>query len=243
MVVLIQQNFLRNLFRNRKIQGMNVNSKKMPIQSYKTGLDFEIGYQNVIGIKRKRLCVKYDLQNKEIERLPSKVKFGDRCVVCNNTVIYEGSIFGDDCFIDDFVRVGAYSRVGSGTMLLYGAKIYESVVIGRDCRIAGFLPHNVVIGNNVTMMGTITHKYRKPLDWTRDEPSPVIKDNAVVGLGAVIVGGIVIGENAYVAANATVTKDVPDNMIALNTNGFLTIEEFEIKNTLNIEWAKKEKTL
>ncbi|HAX1042357.1 TPA: sugar O-acetyltransferase, partial [Enterococcus faecium] len=40
-----------------------------------------------------------------------------------------------------------------------------------------------------------------------------IKKNAWIGAGATILPGVTIGENAIVAANATVTKDVPDNTI------------------------------
>jgi acetyltransferase-like isoleucine patch superfamily enzyme len=112
-------------------------------------------------------------------------------------------------------------------MLLYGCAIYEEVVIGRDCRIAGFIPSGVTIGNNVTMMGTVAHKYDRPLNWFRDEPSPQFEDDCVVGLSATIVGGITIGRNSYVAAHALVTKDVPPNSFAYKFNEIMPLEEFE----------------
>ena len=40
-----------------------------------------------------------------------------------------------------------------------------------------------------------------------------IKKNVWIGVGASVMPGVTIGENAIVAANAVVTKDVPDNMI------------------------------
>jgi acetyltransferase-like isoleucine patch superfamily enzyme len=39
------------------------------------------------------------------------------------------------------------------------------------------------------------------------EPSPSIGESAFIGLGAVIIGGVVIGDGAYVAAGSVVTKD------------------------------------
>lgn len=42
----------------------------------------------------------------------------------------------------------------------------------------------------------------------------VIKRNAWIGAGAIILPGVTVGENAIVAAGAVVTKDVPDNTIA-----------------------------
>lgn len=40
-----------------------------------------------------------------------------------------------------------------------------------------------------------------------------IKDNVWIGMGAVILKGVTIGENSVVAAGAIVTKDVPPNVV------------------------------
>lgn len=176
------------------------------------------GVFNVIGCKRRRLAVKYKPDLMPIDKPQMAVFIGENTVICNHTTIYEGARIGDDCFIDDFVRIGAYSNIGSGSMILYGAKLYENVIIGNNCKISGFVPNDVVIKDNVTMMGSITHKYDRPLDWTRTEKSAIIESGAVIGIGAVIVGGITIGSGAYICANATVTKDVPPNATVINVN-------------------------
>ncbi len=44
---------------------------------------------------------------------------------------------------------------------------------------------------------------------------PEIKDNVYIGSGACILGGIVIGNNSVIGANATVTKDVPENAVVV----------------------------
>jgi acetyltransferase-like isoleucine patch superfamily enzyme len=41
----------------------------------------------------------------------------------------------------------------------------------------------------------------------------VIKDNVWIGMGAVILKGVTIGENSVVAAGAIVTRDVPPNVV------------------------------
>ncbi len=40
-----------------------------------------------------------------------------------------------------------------------------------------------------------------------------IKENAWIGIGAILCPGVTIGRNAVVAAGAVVTKDVPDNTV------------------------------
>jgi serine O-acetyltransferase len=44
---------------------------------------------------------------------------------------------------------------------------------------------------------------------------PVIEDGATIYAGAKIVGPVRIGRNAIIGANAVVTKDVPDDMVAV----------------------------
>lgn len=44
-----------------------------------------------------------------------------------------------------------------------------------------------------------------------------IKENAWIGANATILPGVTIGKNAIVAAAATVTKDVPDNVVVAGT--------------------------
>jgi acetyltransferase-like isoleucine patch superfamily enzyme len=41
----------------------------------------------------------------------------------------------------------------------------------------------------------------------------VIKDNAWIGAGAIILKGVTIGSNAVIGAGSVVTKDVPDNAL------------------------------
>ncbi|WP_281792619.1 hypothetical protein [Paraprevotella clara] len=44
---------------------------------------------------------------------------------------------------------------------------------------------------------------------------PRIGNNIILSSGAKIIGGITIGNNVTIGANAVVTKDVPDNSLLL----------------------------
>lgn len=49
-----------------------------------------------------------------------------------------------------------------------------------------------------------------------DDPcAPVIGDNVDIGAGAKVLGRIRIGNNVLIGANAVVTRDIPDNSIAV----------------------------
>ena len=84
----------------------------------------------------------------------------------------------------------------------------------------------IKIGNNVTLASRVTiidHSHGRK-DYT-DLSTPVrkrelttkgpiiIEDNVWICEGAIILGGVLVGKNAIIAANSVVTKDVPPNCI------------------------------
>jgi acetyltransferase-like isoleucine patch superfamily enzyme len=72
---------------------------------------------------------------------------------------------------------------------------------------------NVLIGPKVNLI-TTNHPV-SPAERRATISHPiVIKKGAWIGVGATILPGVTIGENAIVAAGAVVSKNVPDNTIA-----------------------------
>ena len=69
--------------------------------------------------------------------------------------------------------------------------------------------HAESIGENVTVVGQVTFGTRNDARW------PVISDEAFIGVGARVLGGIRIGCRATVGANAVVVADVPDGATAV----------------------------
>ncbi|CZF77479.1 serine O-acetyltransferase [Grimontia marina] len=66
----------------------------------------------------------------------------------------------------------------------------------------------VKIGSNVTILHSVTLG-------RKNNKFPVVLNNVYIGPGACILGDVVIGNNAIIGANATVTKDVPDNAVVV----------------------------
>jgi acetyltransferase-like isoleucine patch superfamily enzyme len=133
------------------------------------------------------------------------------------SVIFRGAKIGQRVEIQENSRIGHKSIVGNGTKIVYGAKIYDNVTIGTRSIIAGFCCNGSRIGNETTMMGHLLHKYPShAIDvWddeeADDEPSPIIEDNVVVGYNSLIIGGITIGRNSYIAAGSIICNNVPPN--------------------------------
>lgn len=68
---------------------------------------------------------------------------------------------------------------------------------------------NVIIGNDVTIRQNVT------IGGSNGSGVPIIKDNVIIGAGAVLLGDIVIGESARIGANAVVLTDVPPRHTAV----------------------------
>lgn len=94
-------------------------------------------------------------------------------------------------------KVPPEAKIGHGTKLAYGGigvVIHKKSVIGRNCTIS----QQVTIGGGNS----------------RYPGLPVIGDNVYIAKGAIVFGGISIGDNAVIGANAVVNIPVPANGVA-----------------------------
>lgn len=130
-------------------------------------------------------------------------------------VIEHGVHIEDNVEIDHYCRIACGARIGAKTRILYGAQVFEDVKIGRDCIIGGDLVDRTIVGDEVTFQGNTAHSHTDPTrDWDEtEEPSPVIERGSVVGIGALVIGGITIGPRAYVAAGEIVKCDLPKETV------------------------------
>lgn len=122
-----------------------------------------------------------------------------------------GSDFEDNVTIGRNCIVGRGVSIGKHTYLQEGVEI-NNTKIGRYCSIS----RNVIIGpyqHPLVNVSTSPKLYRNVLksDFYDDKPKITIIGNDVwLGTSCVVVGGTKVGDGAVVAANAVVTKDVPD---------------------------------
>jgi acetyltransferase-like isoleucine patch superfamily enzyme len=103
-----------------------------------------------------------------------------------------------------------------------GVNIGRNVFIGTDVLLDPVRPDLIYLEDYVSLAGRnsiLTHsdptKPIRDLGMLDAEFAPVIvKRGAWIAIGAMILPGVTIGENAIVAAGAVVTKDIPANAIA-----------------------------
>jgi UDP-2-acetamido-3-amino-2,3-dideoxy-glucuronate N-acetyltransferase len=113
-------------------------------------------------------------------------------------------------------EIGENTRIGSFVEIQKGAKI------GSNCKISSHtficegvtIEDNVFIGHNVTFINDLYPRAANEDGRLQTEEDWVclptlVKQGASIGSGAVLMGGITVGEKAIVGAGSVVTKDVP----------------------------------
>ena len=135
-------------------------------------------------------------------RLIKDVDFGEHVVVYSFTNLY-------GCRIGDRTRVGPFVEIQSGAVIGADCKIQSHTFIcdGVEIRDGVFVGHGVLFINDKFPRATnATGALQTPEDW---ELLPIVVERgATLGSGAVVMGGVRIGENALVGAGAVVTRDV-----------------------------------
>ena len=101
------------------------------------------------------------------------------------------------------IEIHPKAKIGKNFFVDHGM----SVVIGETSEIGD----NVTIYHAVTL-GGISPSIKSD-EQRNNKRHPTLKNNAVVGSGAQVLGPVIVGENAKIGANAVVTKDVPANAV------------------------------
>jgi acetyltransferase-like isoleucine patch superfamily enzyme len=146
--------------------------------------------------------------------IQSTVTIGAGSIIRGPAVIYSdvGIGRGFDCAHNVTIREGC--RLGSECYLKVNTELRRNVMVGNNAALAGTVGDNSKICDGVTSFGNLIHKY----DQVRrgvTELGPTLKDGVFVGRGASVIGPVSLGEFAYIAAGAIVTKDVPPGVLVM----------------------------
>jgi serine O-acetyltransferase len=105
------------------------------------------------------------------------------------------------------------SRFFTGIEIHPGAKIGKNLFIDHGMGVV--IGETSQIGDNVTIYHAVTLGGISPSidseNQRNEKRHPSIGDDVVIGSGAQIIGPILIGNNARIAANAVVVNNVPEN--------------------------------
>jgi acetyltransferase-like isoleucine patch superfamily enzyme len=121
---------------------------------------------------------------------------GDQAHIRERAVIGEDSVVGRGSAVDNDVTIGARVRIQTGCYITAYSTIEDDV----------FVAPGVTLTNDNTMA-------RHPPD--HDIRGATLRRASRVGGGAVLVPGVEVGEEAFVAAGAVVVRDVPRRAVVM----------------------------
>ena len=131
-----------------------------------------------------------------------------------SAVIDEGATIGEGSRIWHFVHVSGGATIGANVVLGQNVFVGNRVSIGDGCRIQNnvSLYDNVVLEEDVfcgpSMVFTNVANPRAFVSRKDEYDDTLVKRGATLGANCTIVCGVTIGEYAFVAAGAVVTRDI-----------------------------------
>ncbi len=158
-----------------------------------------------------------------IQRRPksslTRLEIGENCVIGANAVLYVGTTIGNNTLIGDLAcireecRIGNQVVIGRGVMLNYNIHVHDRVRIMDLSHFGGdvIIEEDVFVGPHVctandNLLGLQPDVVRK---------GPHISRSVSIGIGAILLAGITIGEQAIIGAGALVAKDIPPRKLAI----------------------------
>ena len=141
---------------------------------------------------------KTTLNINEPKKTVREVKIGQKVKIFDFVNLYECEI-GDETLIGTFVEIQRGAKIGKRCRIQSHTFICEGVTIEDE----------VFVGHGVVFINDKKPTMEKTLNKTWQLSQVLVKKGSSIGSGAIIMGGVTIGEKAVIGAGAVVTKDVP----------------------------------
>ena len=153
------------------------------------------------------------------DELPPLV-LGDRVTVCAGAIVFAGARIGDDAILGDQSYVRERASVGERTVVGRGVCVDNDVTVGARCSLQTgvYLTAYSVVEDDVFVgPGVVTTNDSSMGRHAHGETlrGATLRRACRIGAGAVLTPGVEIGEEAFVAAGAVVTRDVPARAVVM----------------------------
>jgi UDP-2-acetamido-3-amino-2,3-dideoxy-glucuronate N-acetyltransferase len=142
-------------------------------------------------------------------------------VVHESAFVDHGAVIGEDTKIWHFSHVMPKAVIGKGCSLGQNVFVANNVRIGDHVKIQNnvsiyegvVLEDYVFCGPSMVFTNVRTPRSAFPRNTSADYHTTLVKHGASIGANATVVCGTTVGEWAFVAAGAVVTRDVPAHAI------------------------------
>lgn len=147
------------------------------------------------------------------------LEVGKDCVISAHVILYRGTKIGDEVMIGDFVSIREQNVIGDKSIIARLISTEPRTIIGKRVRTAAVthLTSDMIIEDDAFIGSHIstTNDNKMGRGITGVYKGPHIKRGARIGSNATLLPGVVIGEEAVVAAGALVSRDVPARKVVM----------------------------
>ncbi len=149
----------------------------------------------------------------------ASLKVGAHCLIGAGVVLYQGCTLDEHVMVADLATVREEVTVGMHTIIGRGVAVENACTIGARCKLEtnayitaySTLEDHVfvapgVLTSNDNFAGRTRERYKH-------YKGVIARRGARIGVGAVILPGKEIGEDALIAGGSVVTRDVPSRQV------------------------------
>jgi len=147
-------------------------------------------------------------------RLGAGVSVGTGAVIFTGATVGEHTIVGDQTFLRERTSIGEHAVIGRGSVLDNDVQVGARVRVQTNVYLTAFsiVEDDVFVGPCVVTTNDNTmarHSLEAPV------VGVALRRACRVGGAAVLTPGVQVGEEAFVAAGAVVTRDVPARAVVM----------------------------
>ncbi|MHB8694041.1 MAG: acyltransferase [Solirubrobacteraceae bacterium] len=144
--------------------------------------------------------------------------------VCTGAVVFAGATIGSSAIIGDQAHIREGAVIGEETVIGRGSAVGPEARIGQRVRAQTniWLTSWTVVEDDVFVgPGVVTLNDDTMARLARGAPlrAPILRRACRIGGGVVLTPGVEVGEEAFVAAGAVITRDVPARAIVMGVPG------------------------
>lgn len=144
----------------------------------------------------------------------------DRVTVCSGAVLFAGASIGEEAIVGDQAYVRERSTVGPGSVIGRGSVVDNDVTIGARVKVQTsvyltaftLIEDDVFVGPGATTTNDDTMARHGPEMALR---GATLRRACRIGGGTVLTPGVEVGEEAFLAAGAVLTRDLPPRAVAM----------------------------
>jgi acetyltransferase-like isoleucine patch superfamily enzyme len=172
------------------------------------------------------------------------VRLGRGGVIRAGAIIYADVQAGDNLQTGHHVLIRERTRMGHQVVIGTNTVIDGDVFIGDFVKIESncYIPTHVTIGSRVFLGPNVTltnDRYPLKLRDSYVPEGPILEDGVTLGGGVVVCPGVRIGHDAFVAAGAVVTRDVPPHSMVMGVPGRISPLPDKLRErNMALSWRK-----